>query len=367
MFNAVNPFPLLRYNINIHWYLPHLRKISSNLYLQHKSSALSNSHFVVYSFSLSFIDQFHNHNKPSTGTQLSIKSKMWDKLEVCSSILYLRRPLSRKFEKHWWNWIHDKLIATSSTVTKSYSGTFSHNHKPQCAKKAIKSALKSIIKSLLNLDKCVFLNRRSTKETNQQVQLAVDTRRDRGGIFYLPWFTILCITDTVIVGFFCLMSSVFFFLADNTFSSVCANAGRPAIPPWKMELCAHHACTTSLSDSSVMPLWLSVLVNMVSMANEWNPKTVKPVTYFNYSCMYGHVPCFGQDVISLLYWRGPKLWFYINIQKCTEDIYTLYQLNKQVMCTLHCGKYKNQILQISYKPHNFTNTEPWDYFSALFS
>lgn len=83
------------------------------------------------------------------------------------------------------------------------------------------------------------------------------------------------------------MSSVFFSCrtqyADNTFSSVWVYAGQLALSFWKMELCAHHAWTTSLSDSSVMPVWLSVLVKMVSMANEWNPKTVqpyKPVTYF---------------------------------------------------------------------------------------
>ena len=89
--------------------------------------------------------------------------------------------------------------------------------------------------------------------------------------------------------------------ADNTFSSVWAYAGRLAIPSWKMELCAHHARTTSLSDSSAMPVWLSVLVKMVSMANERNPKTVqpyKPVTYFYCSCMYGHELRFGLDINS---------------------------------------------------------------------
>lgn len=44
------------------------------------------------------------------------------------------------------------------------------------------------------------------------MQLTADTSRDRGRIFYLPWFTILCITDTVIIGFLGLMSAVFFLL-----------------------------------------------------------------------------------------------------------------------------------------------------------
>lgn len=57
--------------------------------------------------------------------------------------------------------------------------------------------------------------------------------------------------------------------ASSIFSSYWPNARKLAIPSWMVELVCVYCCTTSSFDSRVMPMRLSVLVEMVSMANEW--------------------------------------------------------------------------------------------------
>lgn len=180
-----------------------------------------------------------------------------------------------------------------------------------------------------------------TKETHQQVQLAAHT--NRGGILYLPWFTILCITDTVIIGFLCLMSSVFFFLPyticrQHIFQclSVC----------WK-------ACDSFLKDGIVcsprshyVTLWQQLYANVVCLFwSKWSPwqmnETQKQFTLTKQWPISTAVTCTAMSLLlvrkSALYCieGGQIWWFYINIQKCIEDIYTSYQLNKHVMYILN--------------------------------
>lgn len=99
------------------------------------------------------------------------------------------------------------------------------------------------------------------------------------GISTFQWFPKT--PDSLITGFFNLTSSVFYLFfssrrtqcAGNIFSSTEANAQEAVIPSWMVELCTRHDCTTSPSMTAALcQCGQSVLVELVSMANEWKPQ-----------------------------------------------------------------------------------------------
>lgn len=125
-------------------------------------------------------------------------------------------------------------------------------------------------KSVQNHDLSAFWAHYPTKATNQKVQSAADLGMDGGSMFYLPRFPTHWHRNCRVP----LSNEPHFFsccaqYASSIFSSSWPNARKLAIPSWMVELVCVYCCTTSSFDSRVMPMRLSVLVEMVSMANEW--------------------------------------------------------------------------------------------------
>lgn len=153
------------------------------------------------------------------------------------------------------------------------------------------------------------------------MHLAVKSRRVRTRIFYVPWFTILCTSDMIIMGFLCIMASVFFFFHctpycwQHTFQHVC---GRLVISFSEMEQHAHRTCTTSPSSSKVVPVWLSVLAKMssqwqiveiseqFSLINEWPISAI--VTCMDIFPILERRPCLVLYIYTLILrrWKHSK-------------------------------------------------------------
>lgn len=122
-------------------------------------------------------------------------------------------------------------------------------------------------KSVQNHDRSAFWARYPTKATNQKVQS--DLGMDGGRMFYLPRFSTHWHRNCRVPlynepHFFVAvhnMPAAYFPVIDQMLKSL------RFLPEW-WNWCVY-CCTTSSFDSRVMPMRLSVLVEMVSMANEW--------------------------------------------------------------------------------------------------